>query len=420
MPTSTHSVAGAGRGRRIVVHGGLGDPQTSAVALHAPALRQFGAELIAVDPQATLSTRRRLVADRTGLDFAACLTPEEYLSWQGRNPPPDAALILTPVVHHVPLMRQYVGRAPRLLVVEKPATGIDDVDGLEQVQADLGPNRCYFVDTAMVAPALHLGIDSGIVQQIGPVRRIVAVGLDNPWTPAPGLEEFSLAAKQHAINTRGLLVPSRSGGAGTGLDMGIHAVTGLSVLLEHLGLAIEDLRARAVRLALADLPGWRREPGGETHLLVEARVGGIDVVVEAGKGGGIWDRRLEVTGDRGACAMGFGTLAHHGWLWRSDARGESLWRLPTPDTGYGRHLSDVAALLGCDPGRPIVTPQASARHMIGALRVLGTWYRSSGASPEEREQRIIRERGHPNPLLTREDLQRREHLDELMQVHLRI
>jgi hypothetical protein len=179
-----------------------------------------------------------------------------------------------------------------------------------------------------------------------------------------------------------------------------------------MGLSLADFDTE-----LADLPGWRRAPGGETHLLVAGRVGQIDVVVEAGKGSDTWDRRVEIHGDRGTCSLGFGTLAHRPGLWVRTDRGQQLWRFPDQDTGYSRHLHDLAVQLGIVPGEPTMQTAESAHHMLASLRLMASWYRTRGETAEEREP-IPRVAGHTNPILDESQATVRRRLDQINRTHM--
>jgi predicted dehydrogenase len=181
-------IAAAREGLTLAIHGGLGDPAHSVIGLYAPTLRQFGATLVAVDPQAHDAEQIRRVTDELELHYSMTRTPAEHAERLAAGDCPDAALILTPVATHLGIIDQYA-RAPsppQVVLVEKPAVSLREIAALARAVERIGPARCAFIDTAMVSPSIAHAFDTGVVERIGRVRSIVALAVDNPWaTPGP-------------------------------------------------------------------------------------------------------------------------------------------------------------------------------------------------------------------------------------------
>ncbi len=92
--------------------------------------------------------------------------------------------------------------------------------------------------------------------------------------------------------------------------MGIHAIAGLVRYLHKSSIGdslVELKQICAERISESQLEYTQ---GAETHLYVEGEIasleGNIEVVIEAGKAGDIWDRRLELHYPKRVIAIGFG------------------------------------------------------------------------------------------------------------------
>ncbi|WP_146153881.1 hypothetical protein [Photobacterium sanctipauli] len=417
----------------VLVFGGLGDPQSAVVGLYRDLLSklQDNYQLIAVDPSlAQLDISHH--AKQLGIEYDGYFA---NLTDFGCSPlastPIQAVLILTPVTTHLAIVRQVAKLAladDALMVIEKPSFALDEVSqGFDQDIEQLKRQglRFYFIDTALVSPALEYVFDHQLISAAVPPHKIIAHATDNPLAKYAYFPSFSFEQKLTAINQRGLVNLSKNGGAGIGLDMGIHAVAGLMRLLDETDFGYRNIQIDQLRLEALDHPDLERYPGAETHLFVHGKLEcqhqAIPFNLIGGKGGDIWDRRLELHYSDKIISIGFGTLKHYPYVHIQQGN-EATWRtFPLTTAGYPQHFADILCLLELGGEDTLtISCQQSERLMKNAMKLFEATYYHAGKAHDVREQAIYKVNEHLPRFLTKDEIHHRSRLDSFMKKHCEI
>ncbi|GAM78060.1 hypothetical protein JCM19241_788 [Vibrio ishigakensis] len=401
---------------KVLVFGGLGQPGRSVVGLYQDLLDTLSVhfDIIAIDPA--------LYSDVEKFDFPydqSFSSLSEYLKTHS-NAKVSAAFILTPVGSHLTIIRDLssaISIDDLLFVVEKPSFSLNEIEegfGLIVPSLKNRGARFYFIDTALVTPAMQALLHSGLLTDRGLPHKIVAIATDNPVEIAPELDEFCFGNRIQALNERKLLSPSVSGGAGFGFDMGIHAVAGLVRYLQKSGLLKSKLEIKGVVAERVQHPQLEFEEGAETHLYANALLlherTSIELVIEGGKAGDIWDRRLELHYDDGVIAVGFGTLKHPPYLWVSNS---GVQTFDVSGAGYRMHFNDILHALGLDKPS-ILSCEESEELMTSSMVLLNRLFEAVGQNPKHRETNVRRVLQHKPQFLTRSELMVRAELQQTL------
>lgn len=427
----------------VLVFGGLGHPKSSVVALYHDLLQALSTQyaLVAIDPAASD------LAAHSQFDFpyvARYSSLEQYLTHYSKRLDTTnknvariaAALILTPVGSHLSIIKHLsasVNVDQLLFVVEKPSFALSEVDeGFSQVIPELKHRgaRFYFIDTALVSPSVQalftpdpfaqdLSVHDNLsdqmlsLDQLGMPEKIVAIASDNPTESIEVLKSYRFANRVELLNARQLLCPLKSGGAGFGFDMGIHAIAGLVRYLQLAGMSDADINFDFVRAESLEYSKLVRSQGAETHLYATGTITWLPLQpvdkqylksqphsvqccrlsLEAGKAGDIWDRRLELHFRDTVIAIGFGTLVHPPYLWRKDKNGTKLRTFDVRGAGYKMHFNDILFALGVDCS-PILTCEDSETLMSKSMNLLSGLFVSLGDTQIEKERNIFKTKQH--------------------------
>lgn len=403
---------------KVLVFGGLGDLATSVVGLYSGlfGILSRDYDIVAIDPACE---NNRHTYDFSYLARYASMS--NYLAEYGTSSV-KAVFVLTPVGTHLHLIEtvsESLSVEGVLFVVEKPSFSLDEVSaGFNIVIPRLKERGAsfYFIDTALVTPSMEAFFQQDKLMSLGFPNKIVAVATDNPIVLPPDLAEFEFQHRISALNRRQLLIPAVSGGAGFGFDMGIHAVAGLVRYLQksmRLDAPITLLEVAAERLSQPELV---YDQGAETHLYVNARLQLGDqyteLVVEAGKAGDIWDRRLELYYSDKVIALGFGTLKYPPYVWVSDASPE-LQTFDVSGSGYKMHFNDILSAMGMGQAQ-VISCGESESLMARSMGILSDIFDSLGTTPGCREKNIAKTEKHSPRFLSKREREIRVELQNLL------
>ncbi len=406
----------------ILVFGGLGNPRGSVVSSYHPLFAQLMSryEVVAIDP----------LADKIAWDssdyfpYRACYcSVAECLQAMGDNITIACCFILTPVATHGPVIRSMarVAQAKQALyVVEKPSFTLADCDlEFARTVPDMRRHgaRFYFIDTAMVTPSLNAFATR--YAHLGLPDKVVALATDNPAQSDKRLAGYRFQHRLDVIERRGLLASAKNGGAGLGLDMGIHALAGLMRFLQLAGLEQAYLSMHTCRLQALLMTQSFRSADAETHLYAQ---GHIDcegktghLVIEGGKGGDTWDRRLELYYPQCTIVIGFGTLKHPPYLWRRSDKGVEYELFAASEAAYTPHLADILCLLtGGDEDKLHISCRQSEQLMAQSMKQLHRIYHLAGANCAERAGAIEDVAQHKALFLSEQELQIRKVLADFL------
>lgn len=384
----------------ILVFGGLGDPKSSVIALYQPLLRKLQRRfhLVAIDP-AVSHPDALLRRQQYAFEYADAYASLQAYRQQHSTESVAASFLLTPVATHLPLIEdlyQHGLSSNSLIVVEKPSFSLHQCErGFHQLILAMRARgtRFYFVDTALVAPSLEAYLKRDDALSTKRPNKIIAVASDNPVNSVPALDAFRLKHNIAAINQRRLLEPEMAGGAGLGLDMGVHAIAGLVRLLQYSAWEVSGFDVTGAQLEALMHVDLLRQPGAETYLYaqgtLQAKEHQMVFEVQGGKGSDIWDRRLELYFDDQVVVIGLGTLKHAPYLWRwADGR-EEFQLFAAQTAGYSQHAIDILAELADVPDSTrILTCLESELLMEKTMAFLNQIYLRVGDSLHERERQI--------------------------------
>lgn len=199
--------------------------------------------------------------------------------------------------------------------------------------------------------------------------------------------------------------------------MGIHAIAGLVRYLHKCDIGnsqVELKHVRAERISEQQLEYTR---GAETHLYVEGELtsteGNIEVVIEAGKAGDIWDRRLELHYPDRVIAIGFGTLKHPPYLWEKSPDGIKSNTFDVSGSGYAMHFNDILCALGFD-AEPLLPQQESEALMSHSMNLLRSVFNAIGDTHQVREQNVVEVDAHTPKYLSEAELEIRKELSQYL------
>lgn len=421
--------------QQIVIFGGLGEPKTSVVSLYQDLFSQLTDQfdLIAIDPLAARLNATQL-HNRYPFSYAKHYSDLNQYERDNADVKMAACFILTPVHVHLSIIKSVAALNDvdnLLFVIEKPSFSLNDCDaGFKQTipaLKQLGA-RFYFIDTAIVAPSIDSYVRSfnGVLPR---PNKIVAVATDNPIKLYPPLQEFEFCHRIETINRRKLLSLSNNGGGGAGLDMGVHAIAALMYLLSRSGWRIESTEIQQVifeALTQHAIDTYNplsthleRELGAETHLYAQGTIrlnapsfDAIELVIEGGKGGDIWDRRLELHYDDNIVVLGLGTLKHPPYIWQEKFVTHQTFAIK--GSGYQRHFNDILSLLSMINMPQHVSCDESETIMRRSMSMLSTIYSQPNATPETREHNISKVAQHSPKFLTHSEQQLRDTLNHFL------
>ncbi|WP_104025585.1 hypothetical protein [Vibrio hyugaensis] len=383
----------------VLVFGGLGNAKSSVVGLYENLLHTLSSrfDVVAIDPAVHEPCESKL-ASQFQFPYSARYADLDAFLQAHRQSQVAAVFVLTPVGTHLSIIEQVSGALDiqnLLFVVEKPSFSLAEIDkGFNQVIPQLKRRgaQFYFIDTALVSPSLEaLFTDSSIALPDSAPRKIIAIAADNPIDSHETLQDFRFENRIELLSARKLLNLATSGGGGYGFDMGIHAIAGLVRYLHKSGIEDSQVELKHVRAERINESQLEYTQGAETHLYVEGELkspeGKIEVVIEAGKAGDIWDRRLELHYPERVIAIGFGTLKHPPYLWEKSPDGIKNTAFDVSDSGYTMHFNDILCALGFD-AEPLLSQQESEALMSQSMNLLSSVFDAIGDTHQVREQNI--------------------------------
>ncbi|WED28595.1 hypothetical protein L3V77_21860 [Vibrio sp. DW001] len=415
--------------KQILIFGGLGNPEHSVIKLYRELMIELYSRysLIAIDPTPDHESARKELNSQTGIAYHQSYSSFDSYSRSWGVHTLSAVFILTPVIYHLDILKQLkstVSDSDCLIVIEKPSFSLNEIEqGFNQISKEMKEhgNRFYFIDTAMVTPPLIDFTTNPDIPHNTIPNKIIAVGVDNPINPHPSIKEFGFNNKIAALNERQLLNLATSGGAGFGLDMGIHAIAGFMMLLEKLPISVTKITLDNVILEALHRPDLMRDRNAETYMLCAGNImsaeAEIAFVIEGGKGTDTWDRRLELYYDNCVVVLGFGTLRHNPYICSfSDAiihRNE----YKVHHSGYVQHFIDIRSLLGLGQTEALVSPELSEKIMRNSMMLIRDIYQfASNSTTQIRNINIVNK--HENTLLNTQETHIRAQLNQMLEATL--
>jgi predicted dehydrogenase len=409
----------------VLVFGGLGDPNSSVVTLYKGVLQELGKSyrLIAIDPKANqLSSERQ--DESQVVKFDGCYSDLSAFESKTEKAVVRAVFVLTPVSTHLDIIESVAKRYcinELLFVVEKPSFALNEIDrGFYDViphYQSLGA-QFYFIETALVSPSMEYFFAHYSKTAMKLPNEIVVVAADNPMQIADSMKQYRFDKKRESLNARNLLDSSKNGGGGFGFDMGIHGVAGLYRYLQKADLLDAVINIVEARGECLEDPQLKRSPGSETYLHALARIvdshsnHSIDVAIEAGKAGEVWDRRIELYYDDTIVVISFGTLGCPPYLWIEEAGHAQLKTFDVADAGYPMHFNDILFALGYE--RPQTLSQTDSEVlMCMSMSLLLSVFERVGKDQHQRERNLYKVSKHETHFLTQLQLETRMKLEEL-------
>ncbi len=382
----------------VLVFGGLGNPNSSVVRLYEGLLNQLRDKfsLVVIDP---------LVAKISSEDPGSYYNfpySEQYPSFsaylsQSQNRSIACVMVLTPVRSHLSILEEFhraLKQCRALFVIEKPSFSLDEIDtGFNDVVPQLKRKGAtfYFIDTVIVSPVFDYFFSTEIYKSMGLPEKIVAISTDNPMAIHPDLDEYRFENRIDYLNERRLLNLDVSGGGGFGFDMGIHAIAGLVRYLQKMDLLSSKIELNEVRAECLNNRNLQRSTGAETHIFASGKIitpgAECELSIDAGKASDIWDRRLELHYSECTLVLGFGTLKHPPYIWRSDENNCIPVTFDVTDSGYSRHFNDILSSLDFDV-KTIISNEDSEALMARAMLLLSQIFSVFGRTHLKREQQL--------------------------------
>ncbi len=340
----------------ILVFGALGDPRTSVIKLYLELLISLQDEyhIIAIDSNLE-AVDLKSHSESLGLCFDQCFSHLNDYAQHQNDMVISAVLILTPLGSHYSILKQlaaYPQFKNALVVLEKPSFSLDEIkSGFSTLVPKLNKRNVtvYFIDSAMVSPVFDCESVRNVFDSYGLPKKIIAVAMDNPMERYGEWGEYSFERKLSAINKRKLLSLPDSGGAGLGLDMGVHAIAGLMRLFYENNFTYKELEIQNVKLEALDHSSLERDKGAETQAYMEAIIKGnsgcMPLYFIAGKGGSIWDRRIELYYENLVMTISFGKLSSSPYIAIFKNNELVVETFELRNSGYVQHHKDIQALL---------------------------------------------------------------------------
>ncbi|MDB1125514.1 hypothetical protein [Vibrio algarum] len=412
--------------KHILIFGGLGNPEHSVIKLYRELLIELYSHysLIAIDPIKNHNKAREELYSQTNINYHHSYPNlNNYLDNQGKHEI-SAVFILTPVIYHLDILNQIQPFIPNndcLVIIEKPSFSIDEIDeGFNQTVQKMKEqdNRFYFIDTAMVTPPLmDFSTNIEIPHEELP-KKIIALGVDNPLNPHPLISEFSFCNKIASYNQRQLLNLATSGGAGFGLDMGIHAIAGFMTLIEKLPITVTNITIDNVFLEALTYPDLKRDNNAETYMLCSGNVtsasNDIAFIIEGGKGTDTWDRRLELYYENCVIVLGFGTLKYSPYFCSISDTKVIRREYKVAQSGYVQHFIDIRNLLGISNEAALISSDLSEKIMRNSMVLLRDIYQLT-SNPITQDKNITLVETHKNQLLNSHETKIRTRLNKMLE-----
>lgn len=409
----------------VLVFGGLGNPNSSVVGLYENLLHTLNSrfDVVAIDPAAHDQCESKL-ASQFQFPYSACYANLDAFLQTNYHTQVAAVFVLTPVGTHLSVIEQVAGALDihnLLFVVEKPSFSLVEIDkGFNQIIPQLKQRgaQFYFIDTVLVSPSLEaLFTEQLIALPNSAPNKIFAIATDNPIDSHNSLQDFRFENRIELLNGRQLLNLTSSGGGGYGFDMGIHAIAGLVRYLHKSGMSEMQFKLKQVNAERINESRLAYTQGAETHLYVEGDIttskGSVDVVIEAGKAGDIWDRRLELHYPERVIAIGFGTLKHPPYLWERSPYGIKSTTFDLTGSGYAMHFNDILCTLGFD-AEPLLFQQENEALMSQSMNLLNSVFDAVGDTHQVREQNITVVDAHTPKFLSEAELEVRKELSQYL------
>lgn len=409
----------------VLVFGGLGNPNSSVVGLYENLLHTLNSrfDVVAIDPAAHDQCESKL-ASQFQFPYSACYANLDAFLQTNYHTQVAAVFVLTPVGTHLSIIEQVAGALDihnLLFVVEKPSFSLVEIDkGFNQIIPQLKQRgaQFYFIDTVLVSPSLEaLFTGLPITLPDSAPHKIIAIATDNPIDSHKAIQDFRFENRIALLNARKLLNLATSGGGGYGFDMGIHAIAGLVRYLHKFGIEDSQVELKQIRAERINESKLEYTQGAETHLYVEGELtspeGNIEVVIEAGKAGDIWDRRLELHYPDHVIAIGFGTLKHPPYLWERSPNGIKSTTFDVSGSGYAMHFNDILYALGFD-AEPLLSQQESEALMSHSMNLLRSVFDAIGDTHQVREQNIAEVSAHRPKYLSEAELEIRKELSQYL------
>lgn len=398
----------------LAIHGGLGNPQHSVIRLYADGLKKLNQkfDLVAIDPIADsdeVQKRRENIEEKLGIKYKQVFSPKDFFQKLKleKIAKPHGIFVLTPVAQHIKTLKNYLDSLEdnfkaTNIIIEKPLCSLSELDQYSQagvfgfldklVNLD---NQIYAIDSAMLASSLDYCLERKLLNRIGKITKISAIALDHP-IKHPQDSSFEFNNKLETYKQRGLLTKN-NGGAGFSFDMGIHSLVALSKLLQSMGFKLEDAQFTNNDINLEAINAQRlsRDKGQETYMNAKFKIKDIELNFEAGKASDIWDRRIEIYGEKGSIIIGLGTLKHKNYLQIKEKNQEpELIILDSKDSGYEAWMHNITSLLNNKVKDLSLKPQRSLEIMKDAMNFFASLFYSQGKSANDREQRIKKVNKH--------------------------
>ncbi|HGY9571482.1 TPA: hypothetical protein ACOJRH_004889 [Vibrio harveyi] len=407
----------------VLVFGGLGSAKSSVVDLYKNLLHTLSSrfDVVAIDPAVQ---HPKSCASQFQFPYSARYADLDAFLQAHSHTDVAATFVLTPVGTHLSIIEQVSNALDiqsLLFVVEKPSFSLAEIDtGFNQVIPELKRRGAlfYFIDTALVSPSLEaLFADSSIALPDSAPRKIIAIAADNPIDNDEAIQDFRFKNRIELLNARKLLNLATSGGGGYGFDMGIHAIAGLVRYLHKSGIGDSQVELKQIRAERINESQLEYTQGAETHLYLEGELtspeGNIEVVIEAGKAGDIWDRRLELHYTDRVIAIGFGTLKHPPYLWERSPNGIKSTTFDVSGSGYAMHFNDILCALGFD-AEPLLSQQESEALMSQSMNLLRYVFDAIGDTHQVRERNITVVDKHIPKYLSEAELEIRKELSQYL------
>lgn len=370
----------------ILVFGALGEPSTSVIRLYLELLINLQDEyhIIAIDSNLE-AVDLNSHSESLGLCFDLCFTNINDYTQHQNDMVIAAVLILTPLGSHYSILRELAEDTQfknALVVLEKPSFSLDEVkSGFTALVPALNKKNVtvYFIDSAMVSPVFDCDRVRNVFDSYGLPKKVIALAMDNPLERYGEWGEYSFERRLSAINKRKLLSLPDSGGAGLGLDMGVHAIAGLMRLFHENNFTYNEIEIQNVELEAINCSALERDKGAESQVCMEAIIKGesgcIPLQFIAGKGGSIWDRRIELYYENLVMTISFGTLSFSPYIAIFENNELVVETFELRDSGYVQHHKDIRSLLSTNANNTLnVSPELSQKVMENTMLTMKSMY----------------------------------------------
>jgi len=238
----------------------------------------------------------------------------------------DGVVVATPTSTHLHIVEQWATRGA-LVWVDKPITLIPEAPHIRQLAAQ-HPN-IFAVDFFLDSDAM--------LWFLAQMRELL--GRIGPPTALHGRLIESWPIEMELGQRWWLLMPEISGG-GAGMDAGVHPLAMFSPILDVLALKLGDVEITDVVMG-----GTDPSRTVETAFWCKGRVGGIELLVDCGKGLEDTCYGITVVGEKGSVEICVGTEEVDPYLRVVDSTGTEVRRFENGQIGYGHTWLDYLTLL---------------------------------------------------------------------------